>query len=122
LQNKISEAENSVYFATYSFTHPKIANELIIKNSSGMKVKGIIEKGSKYSQFQTLKSNGLDVIEDSSKTILHHKFFVIDERIVITGSFNPTRNGDTRNDENFLVLYDEEVAVTYLNYFKSLFG
>ena len=122
LQNKLATAEKSIYFAAYSFTHPKIANELIVKNSGGVAVRGIIEKGSKYSQFQTLKSNGLEVVEDSKKQIFHHKFFVIDERIVITGSFNPTRNGDTRNDENILIIHDEELAQVYLSYIENFLG
>jgi len=120
LQNKLADAESSIYFATYSFTHPKIANELIIKNSSGVIVKGIIEKGTEYSQLPVLKSNNL-AVEDDNKKILHHKFFIIDREIVITGSFNPTRNGDERNDENMLVIHDEEVAAIYFNHFKKLF-
>lgn len=121
LQSKLAAANHSIYFATYSFTHPKIANELIIKSSSGIAVKGIIEKGSSYSQFQTLKSNNLAVLEDDKKRILHHKFFIIDGQIVITGSFNPTRNGNRRNDENMLIIHNEKVAVAYHNYFLKLF-
>ncbi len=120
LQGKLAAAESSIYFATYSFTHPKIANELIIKNSTGVIVKGIMEKGGSYSQFQTLKSNGLAVSEDASKSLLHHKFFIIDESVVITGSFNPTRNGDERNDENMLIISDKGVASAYLEYYKTL--
>lgn len=122
LQSKLSAAEESIYFATYSFTHPKIANELIIKHSNGVKVKGIIETGSPYSQFETLKSNNIDVVEDTPKRTLHHKFFVIDEKTVITGSFNPTRNGDERNDENVVVINDERVAIRYLNEFKQIWN
>jgi len=122
LQDKLSRAESSIYFATYSFTHPKIANELIIRNMSGVAVKGIIEKGSKYSQFQTLKSNNLAVVEDSNKSLLHHKFFIIDNTTVITGSFNPTRNGDERNDENMLIIHNTEVARSYLEEFERLSG
>ncbi len=120
LQQQLEEANSSIYFATYSFTHPKIANELIIKNSEGVTVRGFIEKGSSYSQFQTLKSNGLAVSEDDSKSILHHKFFIIDGTTVITGSFNPTKNGDEKNDENMLVIHDEEVAKEYISYFGKL--
>lgn len=120
LQGKLAAAKSSIYFATYSFTHPTIANELIIKNSTGVIVKGVIEKGGSHSQSQTLKSNGISVEEDSSKSLLHHKFFIIDESVVVTGSFNPTRNGDERNDENMLVIHDEEVAKEYAGYFVKL--
>ncbi len=120
LQSKLTSANSSIYFAAYSFTHSKIANELIIKNSGGVIVKGVIEKGGSHSQFKTLKSNGISVEEDGSKSLLHHKFFIIDESIVITGSFNPTRNGDERNDENVLIIHNREVAKEYLDYFGEL--
>ena len=120
LKEKLSEAKESIRFATYSFTHQKIANELIIKNSEGTDIKGIIEKGTKYTQLNNLKSQGIDVMEDSSKRILHHKLFIIDSETVITGSFNPTKNGDTRNDENFLVIKNKELASKYLKHFENL--
>jgi len=122
LQSRLAEAERSIYFVTFSFTHPKIANELIIRNSVGVNIRGIMEKGGKYSQFQTLKLNNLDVVEDKSKAIFHHKLFVIDEKTVITGSFNPTRNGNMRNDENMLILHDEELAQVYLSYIRNFLG
>ena len=122
LQARISSANETVHFAAYSFTHPRIANELIIKSNQGVTVRGIIEKGSKYSQITTLKNNDLDVVEDPEGSVMHHKFFIIDGKTVITGSFNPTRNGDTRNDENFLVIHDRDVASGYLERFNELRG
>jgi len=83
-------------------------------------VSGIMEKGSPYSQFPVLKSAGINVREHGEKTLLHHKVFVIDSSILITGSFNPTRNGDERNDENMLAIHNEEVAREYLAYFYKL--
>ena len=51
---------------------------------------------------------------------MHHKVFIIDNRTVITGSFNPTKNGDTRNDENILIIHDEKIAGKYLEEFNEL--
>jgi phosphatidylserine/phosphatidylglycerophosphate/cardiolipin synthase-like enzyme len=39
---------------------------------------------------------------------LHHKLMVIDERLVIAGSFNYTEPATTLNDENIIVLGDLE--------------
>lgn len=120
LQEKLAEANSSIYFATYSFTHPKIANELIIKNSEWVEVKGIIENSGENSQLTALQLNNVSAAKDASKKLMHHKFFVIDESVVITGSFNPTRNADTRNDENMLVIHNREVAAAYTAYFVQL--
>ena len=55
-----------------------------------------------------------------SDNLLHHKVFIIDEEIVITGSFNPSMNGDTRNDENILIIHDQDIAEKYLQEFGYL--
>lgn len=45
---------------------------------------------------------------------MHHKVFIVDEKIVVTGSFNPTMSGDIRNDENIVIIYDKEIASEFL--------
>lgn len=119
LRKKLSEANSSILFATYSFTHQAIANELIIKKSEGVTVEGVIEMTGN-SQLTTLQDNGINAVKDENKETMHNKFFIIDEKIVITGSFNPTRNADKRNDENILVIHNEEVAERYIKEFNRL--
>ena len=119
LRKKLATAERSIYFATYSFTHPAIANELIIKKSEGVRVEGVIEMAGN-SQLTTLQDNGINAVKDENRETMHNKFFIIDEEIVITGSFNPTRNADKRNDENMLVIHNEEVAGKYIRYFGDI--
>ncbi len=120
----LNEAKKSVYFMTFSFTHDKIADVLIKKKKEGLDVKGIIEKSQNnaYCEYNRLKNNSIGVIWDKNKANMHHKVFIIDESVVITGSFNPTMNADTRNDENLLVIYDSEIAKKYLNEFNKLYN
>jgi phosphatidylserine/phosphatidylglycerophosphate/cardiolipin synthase-like enzyme len=45
---------------------------------------------------------------------MHHKVFIIDagreDAVVILGSYNPTKNGNTRNDENLLIIHELSIA------------
>ncbi|MBS3132676.1 hypothetical protein J4470_00915 [Candidatus Woesearchaeota archaeon] len=119
----LGSANESIYFMTYFFTHPKIANELMLKRAEGIDVKGIIEKsttGNKYSKHEMLAANGVDVKLESTSALLHHKVFIIDKRIVITGSMNPTESGIGRNDENVLIVYNEDFAMRYLDEFEGV--
>lgn len=118
----IKNAQNSIYFMTFSFTHPGIANELVIKLHQGLDIKGIFEKRqiSKYSQYGLLDFQGIDVRTGKNKYNMHHKVFIIDNETVITGSFNPTKNADKRNDENLLIIKDRNIAKRFLEEFKKL--
>ena len=120
--NEIRKAKESVYFMTFSFTHEGVADALLFLDKD-IEIKGIFEKsqgGSKYSQFRRLQEFGLDVIKDSNPYNMHHKVFIIDNRTVITGSFNPTKNGDLRNDENMIIIHDKEIAEKFLKEFNQL--
>ena len=117
VEEVISRSNESVLFMAFSFTKESIADTLLFSNAS---IKGVVEKrgsGSEYSQFNRLKEFGVDVVTDTNPYTMHHKVFIIDEKIVVTGSFNPTGSGDYRNDENILIIHNEEIAKRFVEEF-----
>ena len=123
VKQELKKAEESIYFMTFSFTHEEIANILLLKHLDGIFVKGVMEarQVTKYSQFERLKYNGVDVVKDGNKNNMHHKVFIIDSKTVITGSFNPTNGGDRVNDENLLIIHNEEIAGMFEREFLNIY-
>ncbi len=119
----LDTAQESIYFMTFSFTHNEIGDLLVKKKQENVIVKGIMEKtqSSQYSQFKKLADAGIMVKWDNNKGNMHHKVFVVDHRYVITGSMNPTLNGDTNNDENLLIIDSPALAEKYLTEFSLIF-
>ena len=105
----LNTAKESVYFMTFSFTSDAIGEKLISLHKKGVEVKGVFEKSqkNKYHEFEKLLNAGINVTWDSNKANMHHKVFIIDEEIVITGSYNPSKNGNSNNDENVVIIHDE---------------
>ena len=124
VKEELQKAEKSIYFMTFSFTHEGIANILLLKNLDGIEVKGVMEikQISEHSEFDRLLQNKVDVRKDGNKNNLHHKVFIVDEKTVITGSFNPTANGDQRNDENSIIIENEEIAKRFVEEFWKVYG
>jgi len=118
----ISSAQDSVVYAAFSFTHPDIADALVAASRRGVDIHGVSESSqdSRYSVRQRLVDAGIDAQKDTNPAFMHHKFFVIDRRIVITGSANPTKNGMERNDENIIVVDDAALARRYMQEFDSM--
>jgi len=56
---------------------------------------------------------------DAQHAIAHNKVIVIDENIVITGSFNFTKAAESNNAENILVIRDPTLAEKYLKNWKT---
>lgn len=51
---------------------------------------------------------------------MHNKVIVIDDEILITGSFNFTDSAEMRNAENLLIIRSKELSKIYTDEFKRL--
>lgn len=119
---ELEKAKKSILFMTFSFTHEAIANVLLLQRMDNVTVEGVMEARqiSKGSQFARLARNGIVVLKDGNPQTMHHKIFIIDEKTVITGSMNPTQNGDRRNDENIMIISDPDIAKLFLDEYKKI--
>jgi phosphatidylserine/phosphatidylglycerophosphate/cardiolipin synthase-like enzyme len=59
---------------------------------------------------------------DGNQHAMHHKVILIDDQILITGSYNFSNNAKTRNDENTLSILCSDVAALYREEFERVWG
>ena len=114
-------AEKSIRFMAFSFTHDDFGAAVLNRANAGVDIKGIFEKRSsetEYSELPNLYCAGLPMRQDGNPGILHHKVFIIDDEILITGSFNFSNNADESNDENVIIIQNAEIAAKYLDEFE----
>jgi len=77
-----------------------------------------------YTRETRLRKSGIDVriAKKRENANMHNKFAVIDGKVVITGSYNWTRNAEELNDENLLIIKDEpEISKKFTDYFLKKF-
>jgi len=122
----VSQAQQSVYFLAYSFTSDELAEALLARAADGVAVTGVFEadqyRANIGTEFDRLRDGGLSVRLDGNPNHMHHKVLIIDEHIVITGSYNFTASAEQRNDENLLVIDDPALASQYLAEFQRVFS
>ena len=53
---------------------------------------------------------------------MHNKFAIIDNRILLTGSYNWTFSANNRNDENLMAIDDLEIIEIFQNQFVNLWS
>ena len=70
--------------------------------------------------FQRLIQLGGHFYYSSVENMVHHKFCIIDDKTVITGSYNWTYYAENRNWENVVVINEAEVVEGYSEEFKRL--
>jgi hypothetical protein len=104
------------------FTNDTLFNKLIEKRKQGVDVEiAIYDDG-------VNKKHGIDISLLPHKMIkrgkrgglMHDKFCVIDNQVVITGSYNWTDNAEFRNDENVTVQKDPAQATKYSEEYRRL--
>jgi phosphatidylserine/phosphatidylglycerophosphate/cardiolipin synthase-like enzyme len=57
----------------------------------------------------------------AEQDFMHNKVMILDDHLVITGSFNFSENAEL-NDENLLILNSAQVAAAYTSYFDRLYA
>ena len=119
----INQAKAFINIAMYIFTDKEIALPLAKARERGVKVRLYLDKDQvdyKYSQSRFLVQKGIKTRISSNKYIMHNKFAIIDNRILLTGSYNWTFSANNRNDENLLIIDDPEIIEIFQNQFINL--
>jgi phosphatidylserine/phosphatidylglycerophosphate/cardiolipin synthase-like enzyme len=120
----LAKAEESIFIAMYYFTDSQLSREVVKAKNRGVEVKIYLDSSqvdAQYSKSRFFLNEGIENIRISSNTnLMHNKFAIIDNSIVLTGSYNWTASASERNDENLLVIDDEEIVARYQNYFNTL--
>jgi len=119
----INQAEAFINIAMYIFTDREIAFPLIKAQERGVKVRLYLDKEQveyQYSQSRFLVQKGIKTRISSNNYIMHHKFAIIDNRLLLTGSYNWTFSANNRNDENLLIIDDPEMIEIFQNQFVNL--
>jgi len=112
----IENANTSILVMSYSFTSAPIASALATAHVRGVDVKILVDRSQlkgKYTQIPYLSQSKIPILVDSVEGIAHNKTMIIDDRVVLTGSFNWTKAAESRNAENILLINNHSLAKIY---------
>jgi len=120
---EISQAQKTIDIAMYNLTTREISQEIIKAKERGVQIRVFLDQGEgngKYSKGRYLMDKGVDVRFYAGTGLMHNKFAVIDNRVLITGSFNWTASAERENQENLLIITDQNVVKQYSQRFEIL--
>ena len=119
---EISRAQQSIKLCVAWFTDVELYNHILRAQERGVIVKIVIANH----EFNLIDKNPVDFKElllnngtvnyignltnDYTDSLMHHKFCIVDNKVLMTGSYNWTRKA-RQNDENLLVIEDEAEVV-----------
>ena len=122
----VEGAQDSIYFLAFSFTSDEIADAMLARASNGVSVSGVFEESQYHSnagtEFNRLLDAGMDVRLDGNPFNMHHKVIIVDQSIVIFGSYNFSRSAEERNDENTLIVHNTDLAAQFMAEFERVYN
>lgn len=113
----IAKAKHSIKVHAYTLTSPAIADALLDAKGRGVDVVLLVDSSqmtSKYSKVKQLLQNGIPVFLDKVPGLAHNKIMIIDDALLLTGSYNWSNAAHKRNAENLLFIKDQGLLSVYL--------
>lgn len=126
IQKELFGAQKSIKIAVAWFTNDLLFQPLLLKLQAGVSVEIILNDD----DVNHSKEEGLDFVEfinlggilrwNKSKQLMHQKFCIIDDKVVISGSYNWTNKAEY-NDELISIYKDETPTIEFYNdHFSTL--
>ncbi len=103
---------NNNIFSCLLSVMPKVSVTLLLSNDKNNYDNGI--------DFSEIISAGGRVFLPIGNRLMHNKYLIVDNDILITGSYNFTFGAEYSNDENIIVVSDELIVSKYADNFNSL--
>lgn len=120
---QINDSVSSLLICVFTISDDRISDTLIYKHSQGVNIQVITDNDKCYdlgSDIEKLCKAGIDVRVDKTPYHMHHKFAIIDNKTVLTGSYNWTRSAAVNNHENLILSTEKQVVKKFKQEFEKL--
>ena len=122
----LKASQNSVHIAMAWFTNGDLFQELLncIKRKVNVELI-LLDNPTNFMEFapdfnNLIKAGGTFRLASLEEGLMHHKFCIIDNKLVVNGSYNWTYNAENKNIENIIISDTPAVVKEFLIEFKRL--
>ncbi|XP_068606898.1 mitochondrial cardiolipin hydrolase [Brachionichthys hirsutus] len=123
LLRRIMSVSSSLDLCIFAFSNTNLSRALLALQSRGVVIRVLSDKNYATitgSQIGVLRKAGIRVRCSNRSEIMHHKFAVLDGRLLVTGSLNWTQTAVFLNEENILIIEDPDLVRPFLQEFNRL--
>ena len=118
-------ARETLDISVFTISDDRLSEAIVAAHRRGIQVRLMTDNDKAHDQgsdiFKLIRQ-GVDVRMDNTENHMHHKFALVDKRILVNGSFNWTRSATDFNQENILVTDESKLVSAYLAEFESLWN
>lgn len=127
LMSLLRATSRSIDAALYRLNHPRLARALEEAVERGVRVRLVVD-GNKYNESRATQELLARAIipfrlaygRRGPGSKMHHKFVILDQQTVLTGSYNWTLESEDENYENLVILEEAQPVEAYTREFEAL--
>lgn len=122
---QINNSINRVKICVFTISDDHITNAIMSAHKKGREIKIITDNDKSFdigSDIERLAQEGIDIKMDNTPNHMHHKFMVVDDVSLLTGSYNWTQSAARYNHENIVVTKEGGVVKSFLKEFSQLWN
>ncbi|CAM5086721.1 unnamed protein product [Natator depressus] len=123
LLRRLLSARRSLELCLFAFSSPQLGRAVQLLHRRGVRVRLVTDAdymALSGSQVGRLRQAGIQVRHDQESGYMHHKFAIVDKKMLITGSLNWTTQAIQNNRENVLIVEDAEYVEPFLAEFERI--
>jgi len=127
IEEEINKSQKDIYLAVAWFTNKNLFNSLVKKSKEGVKVILVISDN-EINRNSSINYNDIQKGESKlfwiggDKSFMHNKFCIIDDYVVITGSYNWSYKAETNFENVVITSGDGELATQFKNEINRIIG
>lgn len=121
----IKGAQSSVKICVFTISDDRITQAIKQAHRNGIKVKILTDNEKLYdkgSDIKELSLAGIPTRIDNTANHMHHKFAILDNQTVLTGSYNWTRSAALYNHENLIITNEKTIVTDFCREFDRLWN
>ena len=123
--NQIMYAVKKINICVFTISDDRITSAIMDSHKRGRDVRIITDNDKSLdlgSDIARLAKEGIAVKMDATPNHMHHKFMVVDDSALITGSYNWTLSAAKYNHENVLITREGGVVKSFMKEFSQLWN
>lgn len=123
--NQIMYAINKINICVFTISDDRITSAILDSHRRGKEVRIITDNDKSLdlgSDIARLAKEGVAVKMDATPNHMHHKFMVVDDSVLVTGSYNWTLSAAKYNHENVLLTREGGVVKSFIKEFSQLWS
>jgi mitochondrial cardiolipin hydrolase len=121
----LNNAKKQLKICVFTISDDTITEAIIRAHKRGVGVMVLTDNDKSFdlgSDIEQISKAGIAVKMDQTSNHMHHKFMIVDNDAVVTGSYNWTRSAARFNHENVVIMKEEAIVKSFITEFDTLWS